>query len=602
MEDRPSTPSGSPSARRLLPLGVALAILGYHVAPLWREITSWARGFDVRYYWFVIEVDRTTISEYGQFPLWNPYYCGGAPQLANPQTGTLSPLTLLILMFGTPLGFRLGYTVGLVAALFALRAYARTLGLDDLGSTVAGAGYAVCGAFAHHLGGGHWGWLGFALYPCILRSLHLALEGRREHLVWGAAALLVIIFHWPIYPMAYAFVTVGAYAVSLGLARTAGGGRRLGRAVGTAGAMLVLALALGAVRLLPIAAHVSGHPRKVTDWDFTRPWDLLETYAVRHAERAFPGHQYVFPEYANYFGFVGVALILAGAVIVLRHRRALGPVLASAVLFVLFQLGHIPALPWWLLHKLPVYENLRVPSRFTIVAGLFMCVLIGVAVDRWTAGWTARDGALSARQRWAGALTVVLALAYLVDASSWNRLRWAETIGTAPPADKRAAQFHQAAGDRWMMMTYPRANRGSLACFEETPLDISPRLRANLPADEYLADPSAGQVRRLSWSPNRIVLDVDTKRPATLLVNQNYDPGWRAEGGEIASDGGLLAARVPAGRRTVTFRYLPRSFVIGAAVSLAMAVAAALFVIMTRASARARARRTSATSARTGAS
>jgi hypothetical protein len=45
----------------------------------------------------------------------------------------------------------------------------------------------------------------------------------------------------------------------------------------------------------------------------------------------------------------------------------------------------------------------------------------------------------------------------------------------------------------------------------------------------------------------------------------------------------LLAARAPAGRHTIAFRYLPRSFVIGAGVSLvALAVAVALIVAARR--------------------
>jgi hypothetical protein len=61
-----------------------------------------------------------------------------------------------------------------------------------------------------------------------------------------------------------------------------------------------------------------------------------------------------------------------------------------------------------------------------------------------------------------------------------------------------------------------------------------------------------------------------------VLVNQN-DPGWRAEGGEVVNEGGLLGARVPAGRGTLTFVYRPRSFVVGSAVSLATLVLAGAF-------------------------
>jgi hypothetical protein len=585
-------PTSLPASRRSLgavlvrwgPLAVALAVLGFHVAPLWRDVATWAGWWDCRYFWFIIEVDHTTISQYGQFPLWNPYYCGGAPHFANPQAGTLSPLTPLILLFGTPIGYRLGYTAGLLTALISMRAYARTLGLSEVASSVAGAGFGVCGALAMHMGGGHWAWMGFALYPLMLRSLYLAVEDRRAHVVWGALTLMIIIFHSPIYPMAFAFVTLGFYGAFLALQNGPRDVRRLTRALVAVPAMLGLGLALGGLRILPMAEFIAAHPRSVKDWDFTWPHELFITYAMRHSERAFGNHQYVFPEFGNYFGWIGVALMLAGVVVVLRRRRTLWPVIAAAVVFILFQLGNLIPMPWWVLKHLPVYKNLRVASRFTIVVGMFFCVLIGVAVDEWGAPALTNWRALAPRRRLIGAGVLTLALAYLLDASSFNRIQFLPTFGSAPPREPRAAVFHQVPGDRGRMMAYPRANLGTLSCFEETPLDISPRLRGDLPADEYLAAPDAGTVRRLLWSPNRIVLQVDVKKPTTVLVNQNMGIGWHADGGELVAGGvdGLLAARVEPGQRVLTFHYLPRSLIAGGAISLLAALAAIVFLVLDR--------------------
>jgi hypothetical protein len=567
----------SPRYARWLGLLAALSALALHVSPLWREIKSWAAWGDCKYFWFVLEVDRATYLQHGQFPLWNPYYAGGAPHLANPQSSSLSPLTGLILLFGTPLGYRLGYTLGLLTALLAMRAWARTLGLSSLASAVAGAGFAVCGAFAQHMGGGHWSWLGFALHPLLLRSLHLAFEGRREHVAWGAIVFMILIFHAPVYPMAFAFVSVPSYALFLGLASP---DRLRGalRAVGQALAMLGLGMALGAVRLIPIGEFVRAHPRVVKDWDFTWPHELLTTYGMRYAQRGFAGHQYVFPEFGNYFGWIGLGLMVIGLVVVLARRRSLWPLVAGATVCVMFQLGNLIPMPWWLLKHLPVYKNLRVPSRFTLLAGMFFCALIGVAVDAGTKG-LARGS--STKRRALGVLVMLAAFAYLFDAASWNRLQFLPTLGLPAPTEPPVAQFRQAPGNPAFMMLYPRQNLGSLNYFEESPLPHSPRLRADLPADEYLADPGAGTVRRISWSPNAILLDLDLKRPANVLVNQNWGPGWHAYGAELieGGDGGLLAARAPAGRHTIAFRYLPTSFVIGAGVSVAaLAVAVGMIV------------------------
>jgi hypothetical protein len=469
-----------------------------------------------------------------------------------------------------------------VAALFCLRAYARTLGLSSLASTVAGAGYAVCGAFAQHMGGGHWVWIPFAFYPLMLRSMHLVMAGRWDHVVWGALPLTLTIFHWPVYPMAYALLLLPIYALFLGLSNGPRDLRRLRTALLAGGAQIAVGLAMAAIRLLPVAEHVAAHPRKVKDRDYTWPWELIETYGLRHTARGFGRHQYVFPEFGNYIGLIGLALMLWGAYLVFRRRRSLLPVVAGVVTFVLFQLGNLIPLPWWLVKKLPVYENLRVPSRFTIIVGMFMCVLIGVVVDEWATPVLQRWQALGRRQRRTGVVVLILAFAFLVDAVSFNRYLFEATFGTPAPTEPRAAQFHQAPGNRGRMYVYPRANQGSLSCFEETPVPISPNLRANLPADEYLDQPDAGTVQRVSWSPNRIALDVNLKRPATVLVNQNFGPGWRVSGGSLIEAGGLLAVRVEQGRHQVVFRYLPRSVIAGGVISVLSALLAGAFVIVMR--------------------
>jgi hypothetical protein len=577
---RPAAPS-----RRLTwgALAVTLAVLVYYAAPLWGRFENTPGTGDGGWTWFMLGVDRTSIVEHHQLPFWNPYYCGGAPHFGSPQSGSLSPFSIFSLLFGVPIGHRISYSVAFVAALLCVRAYARTLGLSDFASIVAGAGYAVCGAFAQHFGGGHWCWIPFAFYPLMLRSLHLVLAGRKDHLVWGALPITFTIFHWPIYPMFYALMLVPIYGLYLGLARLGPtrDWRRLGQAMAASLGMVALGVALGAVRLLPVVAYTSAHPRIVKDRDYTWPWELFEMYGLRHTARVF-GHQYVWPEFGNYLGLVGLALVFAGAWVVVRRRRALWPVLAGVVTFCVFQLGNLIPLPWWILRHLPVFNHLRVPSRFTIVAGMFMCVLIGVAVDTWASPALTAWRESSRRARRTAVFVSGLALAFLVDAAQFNRLQWIQNFAGPPRKLDHAAEFHQVPGNASLQYLYPPANQGTLNCFEETPIPISPALRTDLPSQEYLQDASLGSVRRVHWSPNRIDLDVNTTRPTTVIVNQNFGPGWRAQGGTLVSEDGLLAARVPAGRSAVTFSYLPPLLIPGLAISLVAALAAAAYVVVVR--------------------
>ncbi len=534
------------------------------VSPLWATLGKWGGTFDWGYFFFLAEVDRTSVLTYGQFPLWNPFYCGGAVHLANPQTYFLSPTFLLILAFGTPIGIRLTLTVGIVLAYDGARRLCRALGISQVGALVGGLGYAMCGTLAQHLGGGHVGWLGFCLFPHVLYSFHRALDGSRRHAIYGALWLAWIFGHFGGYTFPYSCLALAIYGLLTGLA--AGRGRM---AVLIVAAMGAGALALSAVRLLPILDFVRGHPRFRPDRDFLRVGELFEIYGVRHRTRFVPGHDYVWPEYGNYLGVTGLALAAIGVWVLIRERRRLWPVAVTAWIFLLYQLGNVAGLPWSLTKRLPIFRYMRVPSRFTILVGLMACILSGLAVARFVdpilSNWRLAGG----RARFLAVAGALLAVVFLVDIDAFNREQWFPTMTGAAPTDAVSPQFKQMPGEKGRMYAYPRANLGSLACFEESPLDISPSLRANLPADEYAADATSGTVNRISWSPNRIVVETNFNKPGRVVVNQNWNPHWHVDGGRANNDRGLLAATVDGGRRRVTFRYLPRPFLAGLAITMA---------------------------------
>jgi hypothetical protein len=109
----------------------------------------------------------------------------------------------------------------------------------------------------------------------------------------------------------------------------------------------------------------------------------------------------------------------------------------------------------------------------------------------------------------------------------------------------------------------------------------APGLRGDLPAEEFAAPGSQATIRRVSWSPTRIVLDVDAKSPSRVLVNQNYDRHWTSSEGSVAMNpDGLLAIDLPAGRRTVTVAFRDGFVTIGALVTLG--TLAAILLLLAR--------------------
>ncbi|HMC94103.1 MAG TPA: hypothetical protein VKO16_04960, partial [Polyangia bacterium] len=418
-------------------------VIAYYISPLWQRLDTWGGTFDWGYFFFMAEVDRKTVVEFGQFPLWNPYYCGGSVHLANPQTYFLSPTFLFIWAFGTPIGLRLMITAAIVMAADGMRRFLGSLGVGSVGALVGGTGYAVSGAIAQHLGGGHVAWLGFCVLPYVLHSFNRAFSGQRRHILYGGLFLAWIFGHFGGYSYPYAALTLGVW----GIFWSASAGR-LGRGIATVVWMVGLSLGLCAVRLLPILEFMRGHPHILPDVDIVSPLEFGEIYAAHHRARGAAGHPYVWPEYGNYLGIAAVALMAVGIWTVVWRKKALRPLLTSMLVFVAFQIGNVPGFPWWLVKHLPIFHFMRAPSRFTTVVGLFACALAGLAVDRLQDplaharaasgrdGADAREGAgagARAREGWLGTLVIaLLALVFLIDAARFNREQWLQTLTTPP--------------------------------------------------------------------------------------------------------------------------------------------------------------------------
>ena len=84
--------------------------------------------------------------------------------------------------------------------------------------------------------------------------------------------------------------------------------------------------------------------------------------------------------------------------------------------------------------------------------------------------------------------------------------------------------------------------------------------------------PGADQVRITVYSAERVVVEVDAGSEGYLVLTDAHYPGWQAtlDGQEVPilrADVLFRAVRVPAGAHTVEFRYRPRTFQVGMAIS-----------------------------------
>ncbi len=158
-------PAAALAPRSLLRIALVLAAAStLFCLPLFGNLDRWGRQ-DWDQFTFRYETPRLALLRDHALPTWNPYASGGTALLAHPNSPALSPLYLLVLAIGAPLGLRVQVLVSMAVGAIGLAALARRLGSQVPGSIVgvgtgstggAGASASASGAAAGSSGPSSW--------------------------------------------------------------------------------------------------------------------------------------------------------------------------------------------------------------------------------------------------------------------------------------------------------------------------------------------------------------------------------------------------------------------------------------------------------------
>ena len=521
---------------------------------------------------------------------WNPLMAGGMSLAGDPQVPVLSPSMLLarVLPLAAALKLSLLFFVGLGwTGTFLL---ARRLALDRATAALAASLFAGSGYIVSHLHHGHIGFLGTLTLPLWLWASRVAIPGSGEPpgrvlrrllaLVLGGGVLFALSIDGSPMVILLLLVWVGLDAALLGWQR-----RSFAPLAFFAGAVATGA-ALDAIYVLPMVANQTVFPR-LRRLEFVNPalffWFLLLPMRGKVIPAPANGH-----EFSLYIGPVLASLLIrqrawiGQAFPADERRRAL---VMSAVTFVI-GLGAFRALSPWLppgpfdlLHALPGFRTVNIPSRFWGYLALPLALAGAVAIRRFeTAPWA------GARTRLVWALLFLFALPFQVVSLASPFLN---RLGRGPvPARMVAAPIRTIVNVEGPVASQALALAPDVGIIQA--YNLHDYIRGAVVPGQELIRPSAddgapgARAEWRDWSEILVTLPAGGG-PGVIVLNQNFHPTWRATPGEAARDGaGNLVLRlpvaVPAGT-TVRLWFRDEWSVRGASVSrvaaLAFGVAAA---------------------------
>lgn len=543
-------------------LGLALGVALAYWSPAFFD--PHATGFGdwqmVHHAW---EAGRVAIQRHGEWPTWNPFHCGGHSMLGNPESQHFTPFFLLSLAIGTTLALKIFLVVHAALGLFGAYRYARRVqGLSPRASGLAAFAWSSSGFFAWHAAGGHATFAPFWLLPLVLLAWRRAVREPRWTIA-VAAWMALVVAEGGTYPFPYLVLALAIEALRTST-RDPGGSLR------AALASAAIFLPLAAVRLVPILETLERLPRQVADTDGLRVAEIVDFLTARdHAWRV-DGHPYVWPEYGTFVGWLVLVLAMVGlGESVAPGRRAARGAAISALVFLALVTGDAwgDLAPWSWIHELPVYDSLRVPSRFMVLLTFPLAMLAGHGLDRAipVARARARRGLALAC-----AAIVVVAIADIAVVTRPIVARWDGAPVDGPDVHDDVAQtlhlirtpdFHGA------IARLPGRNVGTLGCYDGAMRwPVSPALWAG---DVAPARTDAGQVVGARRTATTFTVEVDLDRAGAVELATNFDPGWRTSAGVPIDSRGLLAVHLPAGHHRVVARFDPPSFRPALAVSVA---------------------------------
>lgn len=529
-----------------------------------------------------------TVLEFGQFPLWNPYHCGGSPMLASPEISFLAPPFAFDLLFGEVVGVKLMVVFYMVLGMWAMHFLSRTLGYGPVSSFVPPAIFMASSWFTLRVAEGHSGFLPFALLPFIVAFFMRSMEAKDFKASLKPVAAASFFMAWTIlaggvYPFIGISIFLSAYCLLSMLSR-----RSVRPAVCLA-VIMAFTFLLSAVKSVPQYEFIREFPRKteatqhhstglMADALFSRnqrvttqapefsqsPDEDPEAYrkAFWSGERPW-GWQ----EYGAFVGVGTAVLFITG----LYFFRQLWAWYILAFFSLLLAMGDFsPVNVWSVVRRLPVLGSLHGPSRITMLFVFSASVIAGFVASRVEAMKRPLTGLAPRLAAGAIAALVFIELATVS----------APVMKDAFPAP--AYDLKPNEGFTHMVAANPTAenypyflrNTGVLNCYESqhpptkaVPYgDFRGRVNPGYMGEAFLASGRPG-ARVVYFSPNEIVVEVDSPGPDTLVLNQNFFKGWKADNEAARSHWGLVSTPVEAGKRQVTFRYSPASFKAGLAVS-----------------------------------
>lgn len=541
-------------------------------------------------------LDRQSVLQYRQFPLWTPYLGGGYPLIANPLDGSLNPFFIPVLIFGEVIGLKIN--VFLAHIIGALGMYYLTrfiLGYNRLGSFFSSIIFCFAGNLHRLLIiGATYPPLYYFFLPLLL-AFFIKTRDSKKYIIYSILLLTLIMTQAS---LRFAVILLFLFLFTI-LETIQYKNNKLSVDpdwLKNLAIIIFFTFFLGAVKLFPMLELLGENSRVSGGYSrFLGP--LLDIY------KSFFTHQHNFPHIGYhwnylYLGYIPAIFMLAGFII---YWRKTWKYFVLLVIFVFLSFSaHRQLDLFGLLWKLPVFHSIESPSRYFIPLVIFIVALVAGNLLL-----------ICEKKKFLIPILILLVVISTVDLFYTNGTKEESFPVPLPQYTKQQSFFSvknsNPAGKvssllpRRIRMTRSREwawptqyelllqNVGKINAYtnihlgeyakpkyyidwnsEETfnPKNYTWRSNPDYKGETYFLNSPNNKAEFQYFSPNKLIVKINLKDPDTLIINQNYNKYWRCAIMPIDYNGFLALKLNKTGAYLIEFNYVPLGFYLGLGISL----------------------------------
>lgn len=554
-------------------------------------------------------LSRLSLLKYHQLPLWSPYLGGGIPIIGHPYQGFLNPFFVFVLLFGETEGLKIIILLLYVFAAFGMYYLVRfALGYRRIAAVFAALVFTLSSYLPHFLNDGNYSQCFVYLLPWPVAFYLQALkEKKKAKYICLAAAVFALIafqagFLFIVSIGIIAAIVLAAIFQSL-FKQNEASLRRL--TVKVFVGIVFLSLCFSAIKLLPMINFIESRAlavhapfendyRAITDKEMIDcpplNWErFYQSLLVKKSGVVLP---------TFYIGIIPALFAFLACIFVFSRSFKW---LIVFVIFLFLSMGPLAPVDifklLWSMHsyvhfiyKQNKYFSIGIIFPLAVLSGIFLAYCLERKIEY--------------KKKKILIFFLALTSLYGIFDMFSNNIYFHQGIFTEPSPQlvKQKDFFPIYITDRparrpicknqyfYVLQNVGLINWHSNIILKES---AAPKLftqGANLSdfssmqpnpfyRGEFYLLSGEGEVKPLLFSPNKIVLEVDSKKTDTVIVNQNFNRGWKVYGAKLLSYQGLIAIEIAkAGKQIIILRYIPFDFWCGLAVTFATVVCAVLWI------------------------